>query len=283
MLRSSARRRMSRARSPLSCSSRPAAGSSSSTTDGTRRDRPCDADQPAPAVRELVGGVVEVGLELELPHRGHGGGCQVVVARPEEVGHPRHRRRDEVAAGADVLLDADVLEQLERLERAPEPEARALRRVQPVDAAAVERDRSTTDRHEPRHRVDERRLARAVRSDQPDHLSRPDLHRHVVERHDRTEPNGQTGERQRGCRHGLDLGRRKRPAHRARGNEVQLLPEAAAVDDDVGDAVLVHDQDHEEDQRTNDEVPLVQVEPVLDDDRPEPPIAFGAPNTAPRT
>ena len=39
--------------------------------------------------------------------------------------------------------------------------------------------------------------------------------------------------------------------------------------DDVGDAVLVHDQDHEEDQRSDHEVPLVEVEPVLDDARPE--------------
>ena len=48
-----------------------------------RRHGAGDADQPAPPVRELLGGLVEVRLELELAHRGHRGRRQVVVARPE--------------------------------------------------------------------------------------------------------------------------------------------------------------------------------------------------------
>ena len=107
-----------------------------------RRHRPGDADEPAPAVGQLLGRLVEVRLELELAHRGHRGRRQVVAAGPEEVGHPRQPRGALVAAGPDVLLDADVLEQLERLERAPQPEPGPLRRVQPVDAATVEGDRS---------------------------------------------------------------------------------------------------------------------------------------------
>ncbi len=106
-----------------------------------RRDRAGDADQPAPAVGELLGSLVEVRFELELVHRGHRGRRQVVAAGPEQVGQPRQPRGTQVAPGADVLLDAQVLEQLERLERAPEPEPRALRRVQPFDAPIVERDR----------------------------------------------------------------------------------------------------------------------------------------------
>ena len=94
------------------------------------RDGSCDADEPAPAVGELFGRLVEMRFELELVHRGDRGRRQVVVAGPEEVGDPRPPRGALVAAGADVLLDADVLEQLERLERAPQPEPGPPRRVQ---------------------------------------------------------------------------------------------------------------------------------------------------------
>ena len=70
-------------------------------------------------------------------------------------------------------------------------------------------DRSSADRDEAGHRVDERRLPRAVRPDEADHLARPHLHRHVVDRHHRTEADGEARDRQRGSRHRLDLGRRK--------------------------------------------------------------------------
>ena len=63
-----------------------------------RRHRSGDADEPAPAVGELLGRLVEVRLELELVHRGDRGGRQVVVAGPEEVGHPRQPRGALVAA-----------------------------------------------------------------------------------------------------------------------------------------------------------------------------------------
>ena len=70
MLRSSASRRMRRASSRLSFSSRPAAGSSSMTTDGPGGHGPGDADQAAPAVGQLLGRLVEVRLELELADGG---------------------------------------------------------------------------------------------------------------------------------------------------------------------------------------------------------------------
>ena len=70
--------------------------------------------------------------------------------------------------------------------------------------------------------------------------------------------------------------RRRRPARPrpaaaaarslAPGDQVEPLPEPAVVGDDVGDAVLVDDEDHEEDERAEDEVPLVpEADPVLDD------------------
>ena len=105
------------------------------------RDRSGDADEAAAAVRELLGGLVEVRLEVEAADRGDRGRRQVVAARPEQVGHPRQPRGAQVAAGPDVLLDADVLEQLERLERAPQPEPGPLRGVHRLDALIVERDR----------------------------------------------------------------------------------------------------------------------------------------------
>ena len=49
-------------------------------------------------------------------------------------------------------------------------------------------------------------------------------------------------------------------------DQAELLPQPPVVGGDVGDAVLVDDQDHEQDQRADDEVPLVlEADPVLDD------------------
>ena len=120
----------------LSVSSSPAAGSSSMMTDGpdaTARD----ADQAAASVRQLVGGLVEVRLELELVDRRDRGRRQLVAAGPEQIGQPRHGRGG-VGAGADVLLDADVVEQLERLERATQSAAGSLRRRPSRDRTVVD-------------------------------------------------------------------------------------------------------------------------------------------------
>ena len=65
----------------------------------------------------------------------------------------------------------------------------------------------------------------------------------------------------------LDLGRQEAGARSGRrATRWSFSHSGPAVHDDVGDAVLVDDEDHEEDERTDDEVPpVLEVEPVLDD------------------
>src|SRR3712207_7921449 len=58
-------------------------------------------------------------------------------------------------------------------------------------------------------------------------------------------------------RSGLDDGRRKGTARLPWRYEPQLLPEPAAVDDHVGDAVLMDDENYEDEQRADDQVPLI--------------------------
>ena len=93
----------------------------------SRRDRARDADQAPASVRQLVRVLVEVRSELELLDRRDRGRGQIVTTGPEQIGEPR-RRRGGVGAGADVLLDAHVVEQLERLERTTQPAAGSLGR-----------------------------------------------------------------------------------------------------------------------------------------------------------
>ena len=85
---------MSEASSRLSVSSSPAAGSSSMITDGPDATGAGDADEAAATVRQLVGVLVEVRLELELAgSRATAVEGRVVTAGPEQVGDPRRRRR----------------------------------------------------------------------------------------------------------------------------------------------------------------------------------------------
>ena len=159
------------------------------------RDDPSDADEPPASVRELRRLAVEVLLEAELAHRGHRGAGERGVVGPDEIGRVGERVAS-VGRGAEVVTHRHVLEQLERLERA--------RRRRPAPGGAATNDRwaappaspvRPAGLREPGDHVDERRLPGPVRADQPEHLARPDLERHVVDRNDTAEADADVARR----------------------------------------------------------------------------------------
>jgi NAD(P)-dependent dehydrogenase (short-subunit alcohol dehydrogenase family) len=79
-------------------------------------------------------------LELELVDRGDRGRRQVVAPRPEEVRDPGEPPSSGLRPRSDVLFDADVLEQLERLEGATQAPSRPLGGVPSVEPMVVETD-----------------------------------------------------------------------------------------------------------------------------------------------
>ena len=91
----------------------------------------------------------------------------------------------------------------------------ALAADQAVTSAPSSRDSSGKRLGEAGERVDQRRLARAVRPDQPEHLARSDRERHVVHRvdHAETHPHSIGGERLRRD-HRSPLRRALRPRRR---------------------------------------------------------------------
>ena len=89
---------------------------------------------------------------------------------------------DRLPLGGDpeVVLDREVVEQLQRLPGAAEPEPLALVGGEVLDVAAVEADPARR-RDEPGEAVDERRLAGPVGTDQPDDLAFLDVEVDLVD------------------------------------------------------------------------------------------------------
>ena len=94
-----------------------------------------------------------------------------------------------------VLPDRQIVEQLQRLPRTSEPHAGTLVGWRGGDVAAVEID-AATGRNEARDAVDERRLARSVRADQPDQLAGTDLEVDTVDSTQAPERDAHVGGRQ---------------------------------------------------------------------------------------
>ena len=186
MPHSCASRRMSRPSSAVSLVARgrrPARRGAAPTARPRSRG---DRDQPAPAVRQLLGPPVEIGLEPELPHR------------------RGRQRRERSAPGPDEV--AEVGPAVDAAPRRPAgspapscsrraratgscgaiPAAARRRADQPSTCDAVEQDLPRRA-HEAGDGVDERGLPRAVRPDQADHLAGPHGDRQVVERQDPAE------------------------------------------------------------------------------------------------
>ena len=147
-----------------------------------------EAQQPRPA-GERAGDAHELALSLrELV--GHRLGGPVETDQSERpVG---------LSAGdGDVLADLEVVEQVGVLPRPRQAAAGSLVRRQRTDVLPVERD-APRERDEARDRVDQRRLAGAVRSDQADQLALADLEVDVLERVDAAECDGQAADREHG-------------------------------------------------------------------------------------
>ena len=143
---------------------------------GVGGERPGDADQLALAVAEV--GRERVGEVVETEHRQRPVDLLVVgllvVAGPHHVAEERVPPRS-LGGRQQVVADRQVLEQLERLERAAQPEVGAAVGRLAGEVDAVERHRAAADVGEAGDGVDERRLAGTVRADQPDELARLDV------------------------------------------------------------------------------------------------------------
>jgi hypothetical protein len=128
------------------------------------RERAGDAEPPLVAVRERRRGRVRVGGKPEDAEE---------VVCPLRGG--ARRRADAQRGDLDVLAHRQVAERVRVLEGAREPRAAATVRRPARDVAAVQLDGSARRPVEARQHVHERRLAGAVRPDQPDDLAAPQL------------------------------------------------------------------------------------------------------------
>ena len=149
-------------------------------------ERAGDADEARDTVRQRrrphVEHVAELQLLDDLVHeRG-----RRRAPRPEqvgEVGPPRLVvRRDE-----QVLAHRHLLEQLDGLPRPHDAGAGPPLHRPAVDGGVAETDRSARRRREAGDDVEDRRLARAVRADEPDDLAGFDREAHAVDRDDTAE------------------------------------------------------------------------------------------------
>ena len=271
----------------LSVSSRPAAGSSSMMTDGpeatarampTRRRRPYGSSSGAGA---RCGSSANSWIARDRGRR------QACVPGPDEVGEPRHGRGG-VGAGADVVLDADVLEQLERLERAAQAATRpACVGDQPLIGASSSVNCACRGPHEAGDRVDDRGLAGAVGADEPDDLARAAPSK-LTSSTAVTPPKRtvRSVDRQRRRRHRLGgSGFGQEPVAGARSTSRSLRQQrSSACVTYLGDAVLVDDDDHQQDHAADERRPTRRAPSTSSMIRvPRPPMAFGAENTAPMT
>src|SRR4029077_20064899 len=116
------------------------------------------------------------------------------------VGRLEHRV-PELAVGPAMLADPDVvegahvLEQPDVLEGAGDAERRGLVRLRAGDVAALEHDATLGRREDAGDRVEQGRLARAIRADQREHLAALRVERHIIHGDEAAEP----------LRHVLDL------------------------------------------------------------------------------
>ena len=232
------------------------------------RHRSGDADEPAPAVRAAPRASRRgaARARTRAPRRRRSDGRSWRPGQKRSVTHDSREARWSLPARmfSSTLMSSNSSSDWN--ERRSPSRARCVAFNRSMRRSSSEID-PPADRHEAGHRVDERRLPRAVRPDQADDLARADLHRHVVDRDHRAEADGQarrsTASRRRPAR--------PRPAAAARARSRRATRwsfshSRRSCGDDVGDAVLVDDEDHEEDERTDDEVPLVlEADPVLDD------------------
>ena len=153
-----------------------------------RRRRASDLEPAAVRVREAVGRLVPAVAHQPLAEEGELLLGELVrlallAASPRETEHRLDERRARAAVrrGHDVLLDAHVQEQPERLERARDAAVRDLVRREPDDALAVEQDVAGVGLVDAGDEVEERRLAGAVRADDAHDLALVHLQVQIVD------------------------------------------------------------------------------------------------------
>ena len=205
-----------------------------------------DADQPAPAVGQLVRSHIEDVVELEGGHRGKRRARERVVPGPDQVHQPRPPRRG-LSSCLQVLRHREVVEELERLEGSAK--AAASRSAAPIRSSPVSvamGDRANRGPDEPGDRIDERGLASAVRADEADDLARFHTEVDVLERRHRTEPNRDPSghEVQRARPRAAFKSRRCRP--RSRLDRTTAASHVQLLHHHVGHTVLVGEDDHPE-------------------------------------
>ena len=157
-----------------------------------RRHGPGDADQPAPAVRELLGRLVEVRLELELaaPRRPRSDGRSWWPGQKRSVTHDSREARRSLPARMFSSTLTSSNSSSDWNERRSPSRARWVAFSRSMRRPSSEIDPSAAGT-KPGDRVDERRLPGAVRADQADDLAGPHLQRHVLHRHHRAEAHGE--------------------------------------------------------------------------------------------
>ncbi len=154
-----------------------------------RHERAAELDEATATQAEHLDRTIGLALEPEqLEHRvdlGH------LVARrvgPVEEVLPQMARLVALPlCDQEVVADGRAREELEPLERAPEPETCPLVDGQPADLLTVEHDGSLLRAQHAEQAVEERRLPRAVRTDEPDHLAVRDIEVDAAERGDARE------------------------------------------------------------------------------------------------
>ena len=125
---------------------------------------------------------MQVAVELELDDRPHDLRRERRVRRRYQIAQVRpHVLR--VRGNADVLEHRRIFEQLERLERTSNADAGTFGRRHTRDVLAVQRH-PTFRRCEAAHGVNQRRLAGAVRADQPRDGARSEVEADIVDRYD---------------------------------------------------------------------------------------------------
>ena len=120
---------------------------------------------------------------------------QLLASRPVRglvAASPQERTEEALAqvamsAHEQVVEDAEAAEEADVLERARDAERRYVVRARVRDRAAGDRDRARGRTIDAGHAVEERRLARAVRTDERDRLALGDLEAHVGESLDAAE------------------------------------------------------------------------------------------------
>ena len=142
--------------------------------------------------------------ELELAHFHLGEVARQLVGlaleadKPQELGaalsgfagrmpglRPFFHRVDQ--GHAQIVGDRHAVERARQLEAARDPEPGAFVRLEPVDRRAGEPHHAGLVLQRTADAVDQRALARAIRTDQPDPLARRDIEADVVQRHEAAE------------------------------------------------------------------------------------------------